>query len=98
MSKTIGRRMTLEAGVDIPIQALWIKGGRIQFKRQDSDIVEQYRLVHDAFFIGVKDVEYHADSGEITCMGNCVMVIEGFLNYGVGDVRVDRVSFVIREG
>jgi hypothetical protein len=92
--------MTLEAGVDIPIQALWIRGNTVRFRRQNSKEIEQFRLVHDAMFMHVPEVDYHADAEEVTCMKECIMVIEGFIPNvpsQVETVRVDRVSFVVRK-
>lgn len=90
----------LEAGIDIPIQAVWIRGNTVRFRRQNSKVIEEFRLVHDAMFMYVSEVDYHADAKEVTCMKECVMVIEGFIPTvpsQVDTVLVDRVSFVVRK-
>lgn len=94
--------MTLEAGVDIPIQAVWIKGSTVRFRRQNSKVIEEFRLLHDAMFMHVSEVDYHADAEEVTCMKECIMVVEGFIGDGypsgpLQEVVVDRVSFVVRK-
>jgi len=77
----------LEAGVEYHARLIQIQENRVHFYPKGEGAPTTFRLLHDAFLVG-KEITYHADGKNITCLPShdqLILVVEKWMDEDLAD-------------